>query len=91
MRALGHAINVRVPMCSSRVLLEVVSAKGTYGILVPMKKINFLLIYLSSTWNVSFNIKNISTESFYQKPGGNQKLNVKHSITQKHRLNVMII
>ena len=36
MRALGRAINVRVLMCSSQVLLEVVSMKGTYGILVPM-------------------------------------------------------
>ena len=36
MRALGWAIGIHVPMCSSRVLLEVVSTKGTYGILVPM-------------------------------------------------------
>ena len=36
MRALGHAVIVHLPMCASRVLLEVVSTKGTYGILVPM-------------------------------------------------------
>ena len=38
MRALGRAIGFNVPMCLSRVLLglQVVSTKGTYGILVPM-------------------------------------------------------
>ena len=36
MSALGLAVIVRVPMCASRVLLEVVSTKGMYGMLVPM-------------------------------------------------------
>ena len=36
MRALGHAISVRVPMCLSQVLLEVVSMNGMYCMLVPM-------------------------------------------------------
>ena len=44
MCAIGRAISVRVPMCSSRVLLEVVSKKGTYGILVPMNNIVLLCI-----------------------------------------------
>ena len=36
MRTLGCAISVCVPMCLISVLLEVVSKKGTYSILVPM-------------------------------------------------------
>ena len=38
MRAFGREIGVRVPMCLSRVLFEVVITKGTYGMLVPMNK-----------------------------------------------------
>ena len=37
MRALGRAVIVNLPMCSSQFLLEVVSTKGTYGILRLMK------------------------------------------------------
>ena len=36
MRAIGRAVIVRVPICASRILLEVVSTEGTYGMLVPM-------------------------------------------------------
>ena len=38
MRAIGCTVIVRVPICASRVLSEVVSTKGTYGMLVPMNK-----------------------------------------------------
>ena len=38
MRTLVRAIIVRAPMCESRVLLEVVSIKGTYVRLVLMNK-----------------------------------------------------
>ena len=33
----------------------------------------------------------VATESFHQKPGGNQKLNVKHSILYKHMSKIIII
>ena len=36
MRAFGGAVMVHVPMYLSRVLFEVVSMKGMYGMLVPM-------------------------------------------------------
>ena len=36
MRAFGRAVMVRVPMCLSRVLFEVVSTIGTYDMVVPM-------------------------------------------------------
>ena len=36
MRAFGCAVMVRVSMCLSRVLFEVVSTRGRYGMLVPM-------------------------------------------------------
>ena len=38
MRALGRAVIVCVLMCASRVLLEVVITKGTFGMLLPMNK-----------------------------------------------------
>ena len=38
MRVIGRAVIVHVPMCASQVLLEVVSTKGTYVMLVPMNK-----------------------------------------------------
>ena len=34
--ALGCVIGFCMPMCSIGVMLEVVSTKGTYGLLVPM-------------------------------------------------------
>ena len=36
MRALGRTVIVHVPMCASQALLEVVSMKGMYGMLVTM-------------------------------------------------------
>ena len=36
MCAFGCAVMVCVPICFSRVLFEVVSTRGTYGMLVPM-------------------------------------------------------
>ena len=53
MRAIGRAVIVSVPMCASRVLLEVVSTKGTYGMLVPMNNIPYLKAYLDNIPNPS--------------------------------------
>ena len=36
MCAIDRAVIIRMPMCASRVLLEVVSTKGMYGMVVPM-------------------------------------------------------
>ena len=38
---LGRAVMVCVTMCLSRVMCEVVSTKGAYGMLVPMNSFDF--------------------------------------------------
>ena len=57
MRALGSAIGFRMPMCLSQVLLEVVSTKGLYDILVPMNSNlcnAFDVCYVCDVCNVGF-------------------------------------
>ena len=53
MRTFGCAVMVRVPMCLSRVLFEVVSTRGTYGMLVPMNSYILWLFVLFSCFFVA--------------------------------------
>ena len=43
MSAIGRAFIVCVPMCVIRVLLEFLSTKSTYGMLVPMNTSTFVV------------------------------------------------
>ena len=73
-RTIGHAVIVRVPMCAIQVMLEVVSTKGMYGMLLPMKtyltnflpsqlydppSIHIIIIYPWYTYNIPYHIYRI--------------------------------
>ena len=47
MRAFGCTVMVRMPMCLIRFMFEVVSTKGTYGMLVPMNSFGrfYIVVY----------------------------------------------